>query len=143
MGCDMKKYDDPYLLRFCRARKFKLDKILEMWKKFQKWRVDNEVDKIGEFELTEMPQVRPYYPHGYFRTCKQGRPVYIERVGQFKVKEIFKITTQQRMVKYYIKSYERLVTHILPSCTKAAGKRVDQTVTILDLKGASMSMMSG
>mmetsp|Transcript_37992 Transcript_37992/g.34022 ORF Transcript_37992/g.34022 Transcript_37992/m.34022 type:complete len:345 (+) Transcript_37992:43-1077(+) len=143
MGLDLNKYDDQYLLRFCRARKFKFDKVLEMWKKFVKWRQENNVDNINEFELTELSQIRPFYPHGYFRTDKKGRPIYIERIGLFKVAELFKITSQERMVKYYIKSYEKLVNVILPQCTKASGHRVDQTVTILDLKGASFKMFSG
>jgi len=47
------------------------------------------------------------------------------------------------MVKYFIKGYERLIKQIFPACSKAAGKRVDQSLTIIDLKDGSMKLMSG
>jgi len=46
MGIKDNKYDDAFLLRFCRARKFKLDKVIEMWKKFIAWRIEQDVDNI-------------------------------------------------------------------------------------------------
>jgi len=45
-------------------------------------------------------------------------------------------------VRYYIQSYERLLHEIFPGCSKATGVPIAQTVTILDLKGGSMGMMS-
>jgi hypothetical protein len=42
----LSKFDDAYLLRFCRARKFDLKAVFEMWDKFVKWRQDNDVDNI-------------------------------------------------------------------------------------------------
>jgi len=60
-----------------------------------------------------------------------------------KLQQLFKVTTQERLIKYYIQGYERLIHQIFPACSKAAGHRVDQTVTILDLKGASLKMMTG
>ena len=46
MGLPNPPYDDMYLLRFCRARKFDLKKVVEMFKNFIKWRTDNKVDEI-------------------------------------------------------------------------------------------------
>jgi len=73
---------------------------------------------------------------------KQGRPIYIERIGNLKIKELFKVTTEERLIKYYIQSYERLLHEMFPACSQAAGHRVEQCVTILDLKGSSTSIMS-
>ena len=58
------------------------------------------------------------------------------------IKELFKTTTEERLIKYYIQSYERLILNILPACSKAAGKPITQCVTILDLKGGSTSILS-
>jgi len=142
MGCTNPPYDDAYLLRFLRARKFDLTKALQMWSNFIKWRQENNIDEIDQFAFTELEEVKKHYPHSYFRTDRKGRPIYIERVGQLKLQNLFKVTTQDRLVKYYCQSYERLLKDIFPGCSKAAGQPVAQTCTILDLKGGSMSMMS-
>ena len=39
-------FDDMYLLRFCRARKFDLKKVVEMFTNFCNWRKENGVDTI-------------------------------------------------------------------------------------------------
>lgn len=142
LGCTNPPYDDGYLLRFLRARKFDIPKTLIMWNNFLKWRIDNKVDAIASFEYPELPEVKKFYPHGYFKTDKQGRPIYIERIGALKIKELFKVTTEDRLIKYYIQGYERLLNHVFPACSKAAGHRVEQSFTILDLKGSSSSIMS-
>lgn len=41
-------YDDYYLLRFLRARKFDIDKTKLMFNNFLEWRRDNDVDNILE-----------------------------------------------------------------------------------------------
>jgi len=113
-----------------------------MWHNFINWRKENNVDHIDTFVFHELEAVKKVYPHGYFRTDKKGRPIYIERLGKLKLNEVFKLTTQERLIKYYTQSYERLINHIFPSCTAAAGHPCNQSVTILDLKGASMSLAS-
>ena len=40
-------YDDQYLLRFLRARKFDLKKTEKMWRDFIAWRIHNNVDNIS------------------------------------------------------------------------------------------------
>jgi hypothetical protein len=64
-----------------------------------------------------MDSVRKYYPHGYQGTDKEGRPIYIERIGQIQYKELFSVTTDERMIKYYTQSYENLVHDILNKCS--------------------------
>ena len=100
-------YDDLFLLRFLRARKFDLWKTMEMFKKFLQWRIDMHVDEIREsFEMDNLIEIKKLYPHGYHRTDKIGRPVYIELYDKTDVKGLFAITTEEKMVKYYIKQYE-------------------------------------
>ena len=40
----MEKFDDYYLVRFLKARKFDLKETLIMWSNFIKWRKQNQVD---------------------------------------------------------------------------------------------------
>lgn len=42
------------------------------------------------------------YPHFYHKTDKKGRPIYIERLGLMKIDEVFKLTTEERLIKHYI-----------------------------------------
>ena len=46
MGLSNPPYDDYYLLRFLRARKFNIKKTELMFKEFIEWRKKNDVDNI-------------------------------------------------------------------------------------------------
>ena len=46
LGIDLSVYDDPYLLRFLRARKFDLDKTWLMFTQFLNWRKEFGTDEI-------------------------------------------------------------------------------------------------
>jgi CRAL/TRIO, N-terminal domain len=43
---DHPQYDDYYLLRFLRARKFDMEKTLLMFNNFMNWRKEQDVDNI-------------------------------------------------------------------------------------------------
>jgi len=72
-----------------------------------------------------------------------GRPVYIEIIGDINIKELFNVTTEERMMKDYVKEYERLLKYRFPACSKAAGKLIEQSLTILDMKGEATKFMFG
>ena len=137
-------YDDYYLLKFCRARKFDLEKVLIMFKNFLKWREKENVDKIDEiFTFDERLRVKKIYPHGYHKTDKLGRPIYIELISKINLDELFKTTTDERLIKYYVQEYERLMKYRFPSCSKRMGKIIDQSFTILDLEGIGVTNLIG
>lgn len=48
---DFNQFGDDYLLRFCRARKFELEKVYKMFSEFILWRRDFGVDDIEVFSL--------------------------------------------------------------------------------------------
>ncbi len=78
----------------------------------------------------------------YHRQDKLGRPIYIERVGHLKIKKLWKVTTEDRMLRYYIRSYERMVKYVIPACSKQKGELVQQTMIIVDMHNAGISMAS-
>ena len=43
MGIKDPLYDEWFLLRFCRARKFELPKVIKMFENYHKWATDNKV----------------------------------------------------------------------------------------------------
>lgn len=47
------QYDDYYLLRFLRARKFEMEKVILMFNTFMEWRKENDVDNI--LEVIQLP----------------------------------------------------------------------------------------
>ena len=137
-------YDDLFLLRFLRARKFDLVKTMEMFKKFLNWRIEKKVDEISKsFEIDNLLEIKRLYPHGYHRTDKIGRPVYIELYDKTDVKGLFKVTTEEKMINYYIKQYERQIKYIFPACSAVVQKPVEQSCTILDANGIGITSLVG
>jgi hypothetical protein len=140
---DFSYFNDLYLLRFLRARKFEMDKSFLMISDFFKWRQKENVEEAVNFDYPELLEVKKLYPHTYHRTDKMGRPIYIELLGNTKFKEVFQITTRERMIRYYVREYERLLKYRFNACSKSSGRLIEQGFSILDLTGVSMSVLSG
>ncbi|KAG7883354.1 hypothetical protein KL925_000748 [Ogataea polymorpha] len=137
------RLDEPTLLRFLRARKFDVMKAKEMFINCENWRKEFGTDTILEdFKYEEKPLVAKYYPQYYHKTDKDGRPLYIEELGSVNITEMYKITTQERMLKNLVWEYESFVRYRLPACSRKAGVLVETSCTILDLKGISISAAS-
>ena len=72
-----------------------------------------------------MSDLLDVYPHNYHKTDKKGRPIYIECQGKLKIDEVFRITSEERLIKHYIQSYEILLKLRFPSCSAVAGQRIE------------------
>lgn len=134
--------DDNYLIRFLRARKLKLDKALDMFKKYVKWREENEIETIESYDFPEENDVLALYPQGLHKVDKLGRPIYYELLGKLDMEKMLKVTSLERLFKFHIKRLEFYLTHIFPEASKAAGKNISQFFSIIDLKGFSTKLMS-
>ncbi|KAL4991265.1 CRAL-TRIO domain-containing protein [Aspergillus falconensis] len=134
------RLDTLTLLRFLRARKFDVAASKAMFIASEKWRKEFGTDELARtFEYTEKPEVSKYYPQYYHKTDKDGRPVYIEKLGNINIAELQKITTDERMLKNLVTEYEKLADPRLPACSRKAGKLLETSCSIIDLKGVGIT----
>ena len=79
--------------------------------------------------------MKAHYPQGHHGVDRDGRPVYIERVGAVDASKVLKHTTMERYLKYHIKEFERTFDVKFRACSIAAGRHINQTTTIMDVGG--------
>jgi len=101
------RFNDAYLLKFCRARKFEINKVIEMFSNFLNYRKENGIEDIlNTFKSEDRKLVLKYYPRSCVGVDKIGRPLLIDRCGIVKFKELIEICTEERLYRAQMFSYE-------------------------------------
>jgi hypothetical protein len=123
---------------------------------------------VRTFDYKERPEVFQYYPQYYHKTDKvrlyialspatpihytpntsppkpltlpqDGRPVYIEQLGNVDLTALGKITSQERMIQNLVCEYEKMADPRLPACSRKSGYLLETSCSILDLKGVGIA----
>ena len=137
------RFDDWYLLRFCRARKFDLPKVILMFTNFINWRKEKDIDNGMEKNFTAIyDTAKKEWEHGYYGVSRDGFPVYIERYANTDIDYILKTFSEEQLKAYFSNTFETMLHCIWPECSKAAGRRIDRNITILDVKGFGVMRMT-
>jgi hypothetical protein len=137
-----KNLDTLTMLRFLRARKFDVQLSKKMFEDSEKWRKEyagvGVEELVRTFDYKERPEVFQYYPQYYHKTDKDGRPVYIEQLGNVDLTALKKITSEDRMIQNLVCEYEKMADPRLPACSRKSGYLLETSCTIMDLKGVGI-----
>lgn len=73
---------------------------------------------------------------------QDGRPVYIEALGNVDINAMYKITTAERMLQNLVVEYEKMSDPRLPACSRKSGTLLETCCSIMDFKGVGISKAS-
>lgn len=128
--------DYQTLLRFLRARDFSIDKATVMLQESLQWRKEHRIDDIlGEYKTPAV--VEKYFPGGWHHHDKDGRPLYILRLGTMDVKGLLKSVGEDELLKLTLHICEQGL-QLMKEATNLFAKPIWNWCLLVDLDGLSM-----
>ncbi|UJR31469.1 hypothetical protein I4U23_018958 [Adineta vaga] len=129
--------NDSHLLRFLRARYFDIEKARESICHSLAWRKKNSIDRLLiDYETPEILQ--RFYPGAWGGNDRDGRPIYIVRIGEIDVRGLMKaVHGDDALIRHVV----FLVEQGLKKCeenTKIFGKPISSVCVILDFENFSV-----
>ncbi|KAK3091561.1 hypothetical protein FSP39_020820 [Pinctada imbricata] len=127
---------DAHILRFLRARDFSIEKSREMLVHSLAWRKLHNIDRLLD---TYQPNdiINQYYSGGWHYCDRDGRPLYILKLGQMDVKGLMKSVGEEAILKHVLYVNEEGLRRA-DDATRSRGYPVSACTCIVDLEGLSM-----
>lgn len=127
---------DPVVLRFLRARDFNVEKGREMLSSSLIWRKKHGVDKIlSEYQVP--PVIKDYFPGGWHHHDKEGRPVFLFRLGQMDAKGLIRSVGEEGLTKLTLHICEEGLK-LTEESSHRLNKPISTWTMLLDLEGLNM-----
>ncbi|XP_028967454.1 SEC14-like protein 1 [Galendromus occidentalis] len=127
---------DEMLIRFLKARDFNQEKAREMLCESLVWRKKYAVDKI--LQNYQIPKiVKEYLPGAWHHSDKDGRPMYVFRLGQIDIKGFIKSIGQEGVMKLVLHICEQGL-QLTEEATRRHGRPIRSWTCLLDLEGLNM-----
>ncbi|XP_028311765.1 SEC14-like protein 1 isoform X2 [Gouania willdenowi] len=127
---------DQHVLRFLRARDFNLDKAKEFLCQSLTWRKQHQVDFL--LDTWERPQLlQDYYTGGWHHHDKDGRPLYILRLGQMDTKGLVRALGEEVLLRQVLSINEEGLRQCQEN-TRVFGRPISCWTCLVDLEGLNM-----
>ncbi|XP_070837139.1 SEC14-like protein 1 [Chaetodon trifascialis] len=127
---------DQHVLRFLRARDFNLDKARELLCQSLTWRKQHQVDFL--LDTWERPQqLQDYYAGGWHHHGRDGRPLYILRVGQMDTKGLVRALGEEMLLRQVLSINEEGLRRCEEN-TRVFGRPISCWTCLVDLEGLNM-----
>ncbi|XP_056106667.1 SEC14-like protein 1 [Rhinichthys klamathensis goyatoka] len=127
---------DEHVLRFLRSRDFNLEKAKEALCQTLTWRKQHQIDFL--LDTWQCPQLlQDYYTGGWHHHDKDGRPLYILRLGQMDTKGLVRTLGEETLLRHVLSINEEGLRHCQEK-TKIFGKPISCWTCLVDLEGLNM-----
>ncbi|XP_066516420.1 SEC14-like protein 5 [Hoplias malabaricus] len=127
---------DEHILRFLRARDFNVEKAGEMLCLSLSWRRQFQVDSILD-SWTPPSCLQEYYAGGWHHQDREGRPLYILRLGQMDTKGLVKALGEEALLRHVLSINEEGQRRCEEN-TKIFGRPITSWTCLVDLEGLNM-----
>ncbi|XP_072550070.1 SEC14-like protein 1 [Salminus brasiliensis] len=127
---------DQHVLRFLRSRDFSLEKAREALCQTLTWRKQHQVDLLLDTWLC--PQLlHDYYAGGWHHHDKDGRPLYILRLGQMDTKGLVRALGEEPLLRHVLSINEEGLRRCEEN-TNLFGRPISSWTCLVDLEGLNM-----
>uniref|UniRef100_A0A8C5B9P2 SEC14-like protein 1 n=1 Tax=Gadus morhua TaxID=8049 RepID=A0A8C5B9P2_GADMO len=127
---------DQHVLRFLRSRDFGLEKAREMLCQSLTWRKQHQVDFL--LDSWERPGLlADYYTGGWHHHDRDGRPLYILRLGQMDTKGLVRALGEEGLLRQVLSINEEGLRRCEEN-TRVFGRPISCWTCLVDLEGLNM-----